>query len=254
MWTGLNNGYKYLYETHLHTTEASACAHNDGATMMKALKEYGYAGTFVTDHAWGGNTAIDRSLPWKEWVSEFAKGFEHAREWGDKNDFSVWFGYESGFQGTEFLIYGITPEWMKEHPELHDATIPEQIEIVHSGGGIVVQAHPFREEDYIPEVRLCPQYADAIEGINATHTSPLSQGHKSDVWNPQAIELANNNNKPITAGSDIHSTTLFGGGVITDKRLNNPKDYINLICSDTMYMLTDGVDIFDRYGVKKNNN
>ena len=60
--------YPYLYETHLHTSESSACARCTGSEMARACKEYGYSGIFVTDHNWGGNTAIDRTLEWEEWV------------------------------------------------------------------------------------------------------------------------------------------------------------------------------------------
>ena len=240
--------FRYKYETHLHTCEGSACGRDHGEDMAHACKEAGYDGIFVTDHAWGGNTAVDRSLPWREWVRQFAFGYERAHEWGEKNGLKVWFGYESGYEATEFLIYGITPEWMADHGELHDATIPEQLEIIHSGGGIVVQAHPYREEFYIPEIRLFPEYADAIEGINATHTSHLSKAHKSDVWNAQAIELAKAHNKPMTAGSDVHTVTIFGGGILTAKPINSPRDFIDLIMGEDMYLMTDGDTLFDRYG------
>ena len=240
--------FRYKYETHLHTCEGSACGHDHGEDMSRACKEAGYDGIFVTDHAWGGNTAVDRSLPWRKWVRQFATGYERAHEWGENNGLKVWFGYESGYRGTEFLIYGITPEWMADHEELHDATIPEQLDIIHSGGGIVAQAHPYREEFYIPEIRLFPEYADAIEGINATHTSHLSKSHKSDEWNPQAIELAKANNKPMTAGSDVHSVTIYGGGILTSTPINSPRDFIDLIMGDDMYLMTDGETFFDRYG------
>lgn len=240
--------YIYKYEMHMHTSEASACARSSGEEMARACKEAGYDGIVITDHAWGGNTAVDRSLPWREWVGLFAKGYENAKKWGDANGLKVWFGYESGYQGTEFLIYGITPEWMADHPELHDATIPEQLDIIHSGGGIVSQAHPYREEWYIPEIRVYPEYADAIEAVNATHTSPKSGAHKSDVWNPQAIELAKKNNKPMTAGSDVHTVNIFGGGILTKSPLKDPKDLISLIMGTEMYLMTDGVVNYDRYG------
>ena len=240
--------YRYRYETHMHTLEGSACGHNRGDEMARACFEAGYDGIFITDHAWGGNTSVDRSLPWREWVYQFAQGYEHAKAWGDENGLKVWFGYESGYNATEFLIYGITPDWMADHEELHDATIPEQLDIIHSGGGMVVQAHPYREEFYIPEVRLFPEYADAIEGINATHTNPLSKGHKSDVWNDLAIELARSNNKPMTAGSDIHTTIVFGGGILTDTPINSPREYISLILGNRMYLISDGVTLHDRYG------
>ncbi len=240
--------FGYRYETHLHTSEGSACGKCDGASMAEALLKAGYAGCFVTDHAWGGNTAVDRSLPWREWVEKFALGYEHVKEFGEKHGLLVMFGYESGYEGTEFLIYGITPSWMADHPELHDATIPEQLSLIHSGGGIVIQAHPYREEFYIPEIRLFPEYADGIEGINATHSSHLSLSHKGPQWNDQAIELARRYRKPMTAGSDVHSTNLFGGGILTDRPLKDASDFTSLIMGSEPYLLTDGDRIYDRNG------
>ena len=58
---------------------------------------------------------------------------------------------------------------------------------------MVVHAHPFREEAYIPDVRLFPEFVDGVEGLNATHTSPLSLSHKSTVWDGQARGLAQRN-------------------------------------------------------------
>ena len=38
--------YPYLYETHLHTMEGSACAKNSGAEMARACRDAGYTGIF----------------------------------------------------------------------------------------------------------------------------------------------------------------------------------------------------------------
>ena len=69
---------RFLYETHVHTAESSACAHDTGAKMARAYKDAGYAGMIITDHFFYGNTAVDRSLPWSEWVERFCLGYEHA--------------------------------------------------------------------------------------------------------------------------------------------------------------------------------
>lgn len=240
--------FVYKYETHLHTSEGSKCSPTPGKEMAKAAKEAGYTGIFVTNHAWGGNTSVDRNLPWKEWVSRFALGYYNAKEWGDQNGLKVFYGYEAGYNGTEFLIYGISPEWMLEHEELHDATVEEQFDIVHGGGGIVVHAHPYREEFYIPEIRLFPKWVDAVEGVNATHASHLSKSHYNPDFDARAIAYAREHNFPMTAGSDVHSTLMFGGGILTRNEINSPSDLIALIKSDEMYLLTDGDRIYDRYG------
>nr|MCR5283124.1 histidinol-phosphatase [Lachnospiraceae bacterium] len=190
--------YPYLYETHLHTAIASACAKNTGREMAKAARDYGYTGIVVTDHNWGGNTCIDRSLPWTEWVDAFARGYYDAREMGDQIGLDVFWGYEAGYDGTEFLIFGTSPEWMRSHPELRDATIREQFDIVHKGGGIVVHAHPYREEYYIPKIRLFPEYVDGVEAINATHSCHKSKSHNDPKFDERAIAYAREHGFPMT--------------------------------------------------------
>lgn len=238
--------YPYLYEAHLHTNTGSACGNNTGAEMMKACKEYGYTGAFVTDHNWGGNTAIDRSLPWEEWMRRYAEGYYDAKRFGDENNMDVFFGMETGFKGTEFLIYGLTPEWFVAHPEFKTATIEQQLEIVHSGGGIVSQAHPYRVEDYIPEVRLFPEYADAIETANATHSSVYSKAHNDPSWDDLARELAAKYDKRVTAGSDVHSVNMLGGGMAFRHRLASAAEFCAAVLNDEDYILSDG-----RYWRKK---
>lgn len=241
-------GYPYLYETHLYTSPASACANNSGYDMAEAAHKAGYAGIIVTDHNWGGNTGIDRSLPWESWVDEFAKGYLDARRYADTHDFDVFFGYEAGFNGTEFLIYGITPEWMRAHPELHTVDIEMQYKLIHDAGGMVIHAHPFRDEWYIPEIRLYPEFVDGVEGVNATHSSHLSTCHNDASFDERAIAYARENALPMSAGSDIHSTRLFGGGVAFPNRLRSIEDFMNAIKNDGDYVLTNGDSVFDKRG------
>ncbi len=70
----------YLYETHCHTNEASACAVNSGPEMARAYKAGGYAGIMVTNHFWRGNNCIDPNLPWEEWVRAYCAGYRAAKE------------------------------------------------------------------------------------------------------------------------------------------------------------------------------
>ncbi len=249
--SGINiDEYANKYETHSHTSPASKCAHQDGTAMAKAYKLAGYDGMIVTDHNWGGNTSIYRALPWEEWILRFSWGYEQARKFGEQNGLKVWFGYEAGYDGTDFLIIGVTPQRMEKirRYRLWNASIPEQMDIIHEAGGIVIQAHPYRLGKHIPEVRLFPEYVDAIEGINAEHSNRLSRSHYNPEWNDQAIALANEFNLPITAGSDSHSIAILGGGILTKAPLNSPQDLISLLMSNEMYLLTDGEHIYDRYG------
>lgn len=248
MDTIIRQKYPYLYETHLHTSESSACARSTGAQMARACKEYGYTGIFVTDHNWGGNTAIDRGMPWEEWVDAFGMGYEHARAEGDKIGLDVFFGYEAGYCGTEFLIYGIDTAWMKAHPQLLRATVEEQYKLVHEAGGLVVHAHPYREAYYISEIRLYPEWVDGVEGINATHSNSASMGNVNPEYDVRAIAYACANKLPMSAGSDIHNTNLLGGGVAFRRKLTSSADYVQAVLKGEDYVLTDGERWYDRQG------
>ena len=242
-------GYPYLYETHMHSSESSACGQNTAVEMAKAHKDAGYTGMILTNHNWGGNTAISRELEWDDFLDAFFEPYYTAKEWGDANDFQVFPGYEAGYDGTEFLIYGVEPDWMHEHPEIRDASVEEQFEIIHSGGGIVVHAHPFREAFYISEIRLFPDHVDAVEALNAAHC-PHFGFPDNCVFNEKALKYSKEIKKVITGGSDTHNTMLFGGGMAFARKLSDVHDFAEAVrnASAGDYVVTDGLDVYDVYG------
>lgn len=233
---------QYKYETHLHTVQGSACGWLTGAEMARIFKNGGYTGIVITDHFFGGNTAIDRSLPWEQWVEQFCKGYESAKAEGDRIGLQVFFGWESGYQGTEFLIYGLDKQWLLQHPEIRDCSIEEQYNLVNSAGGIVVHAHPFRKESYIPQIRLYPHHVDAVEAINATHSSLQSVSHKHPEWNEQALQYAKEHDLPITAGSDQHKAAMIGGGMVFDRVLTDIHDLCRAIMNREAVKYLDGTE------------
>lgn len=240
--------YPYLYETHMHTSEGSACAGSSGREMALSYKNAGYTGIIITDHNWYGNTAVDNKLPWEEWCDRFFKGYEAAKKCGDEIGLQVFPGWESGYQGPEFLVYGISPETLKKHPELKDATIPEQLKIVHDLGGMVIQAHPYRKAWYISITRLYPDYADGLEIINASHSNPHNGSREKVYYDDLAIKLARERNLPGTAGSDQHTVESFGGGVMFRTKLTSIQDYIDRIKGRADYVLTNGRQYFSNTG------
>lgn len=233
----------FLYETHMHTSEGSACGKSGGAQMARAYAEAGYTGVIVTDHFFYGNTAVDRTLPWKEWVEHFCLGYEHMKAEGDKLGLQVFFGWESGYHGPEFLVYGLDKEWLLTHPEIRDATVEEQYRLVHEGGGMISQAHPYREASYISEVLLYPEYVDAVEGVNAAHAGRLSgfkAGHPE--YNVRAVAYAQKYHLPMTAGSDQHSTQMLYGGMVFPRKLENIYDFAQAVMAEEVLQMPDGTE------------
>lgn len=223
--------FPYLYETHLHTTEGSACAHNTAEELVLAYKAAGYTGIMVTDHFYRGNTAVDRNCSWEDWVEAYCKGYENAKEAGDKVGLQVFFGWEESHQGTDFLVYGLDKQWLLAHPELKEVSIEEQYELVHRDGGMVIHAHPYREAWYIPEIRLFPHAIDGVEINNASHYGKNPREDGRSMYDIQAQEYADAHKLPCTGGSDIHSTNLLYGGMAFSRKLTDVQDYIKAVLS-----------------------
>ncbi len=215
---------KYLYETHMHTMEASKCSDSPAREYIARYRDFGYDGIIITDHFYHGNTCVDRSLPWPEFVRRFCLGYHHAREEGERQGFPVYFGWEENFRGDEFLVYGLNEQFMLAHPEMTSWTRAEQYEAVRAAGGCVVQAHPFRARDYIRDIWLSPYFVDGIEGVNATNEDP---------WNTLALRYAASLRLPVTAGSDNHHVTTMRrevlAGVLFDEPLTGSDDYARRI-------------------------
>ncbi len=242
-------GYPYLYETHCHCSESSACGKNTAVEMAAAHKRAGYTGMILTNHNWGGNTAVSRELSWSSFLDAFFAPYFEAKRWGDENDFQVFPGYEAGYDGTEFLIYGVDTGWMYDHPELREATVAEQFDIIHSGGGVVVHAHPFRKAFYIKEIRLFPEYIDGVEAVNATHSSPYA-GEPALEYNERALEYAQKLGVFITGGSDTHSVNLLDGGMAFSEKLRDVNDFTArlLAAEPSSWRVTDGKRVYDAFG------
>lgn len=216
----------YLYETHLHTCQGSACARSTGAEHARFYKDIGFSGIIITDHFFGGNTTVPRNLPWKERVDRFLIGYEDAYAVGQKIGLQVFFGWEQGYGDDEYLVYGLDKAWLLAHPEVEHWTRREQLIGVRRDGGCVVQAHPFRERDYIQHVRLGRLYCDGVEAANAANLQHADAA---------AFRYAKQYGLPMTAGSDNHfsydgldvSSRIMG--LALSQRMNSIGDLVKMI-------------------------
>ena len=211
----------YLYETHMHTCLASKCGRSTGKEHAQFYKEAGYTGIIMTDHFFGGNTAVDRTLPWEERIDLFWRGYEDAKEEGDRIGQDVFFGLEQNFSGDEYLVYGLTKEYMKAHPEMEHWTRQQQLDEVHRAGGCVIQAHPFRMRGCMDRIRVATLFCDGIEAANRGN-EPIDDA--------RAYRMGRAKGLLMTAGSDNHhSPAEETYGVILEKRLTSITDYVRII-------------------------
>ncbi|MDR0584215.1 MAG: PHP domain-containing protein [Treponema sp.] len=235
----------FLYETHLHTVRSSACANSRGFEYIHLYKERGYSGIIVTDHFYNGNTAVSRNLPWREWVNRFCRGYEEAREEGERQGLDVFFGWEETFDDCDdYLVYGLDKDWLLEHPEVRNWTRREQYLALRAAGGCVVQAHPFRQHSYIRRIILSTGCVDAVEAANA--------GNYEQSYDALAMRYARRLGLPATAGSDIHETRQFYDGeifgVYLEKKMNSIADYAEAIRNHGITGIAAGPGRCDYHG------
>jgi len=213
--------YKYKVETHLHTSQGSACAGNTGAEMARFFKSDRCCAIVVTDHFFNGNTAVRGNKPWDEKIALFMKGYEDAKKEGDKIGLDVYFGFEYNYHGAEFLIYNFSEEKLRAYPEIMTDGIEKVLTKIKDGGGFIIHAHPFRQAVYIPDPgKIFPRYTDAVEVIN-THNWP-------NETNRRALEYAEDYGLIKFGGSDTHSASPQDGGMMFPRKPESLGDMIDM--------------------------
>lgn len=211
----------YLYETHLHTSEGSACGKVRGAAYIDHMISRGYDGMIVTDHFFNGNCAIIDDLPWDAKVARYMEGYRNALAAAEGRDFDVLFGVEFNFEGDEYLLYGVDERWLLENEDIMWQTRREVYRRVHSAGAVMVHAHPYRERFYLSDIKLTPGICDGIEVYNAAN---------ADNQNALAYRYATELGLPMTAGSDIHYYhDKPMGGVLLPQRIGSASEYADIL-------------------------
>jgi len=211
----------FKVETHLHTSQASACAVNTGAQMAEFFKNAGYCAIFVTDHFFNGNTNIRGDYSWDTKIALFSRGYEDAKQEGDKIGLGVYFGFEFCDLGTEFLVYNYSAEQLRAYPGIMTDKTEKVLTKLKKEGAFIIHAHPFRNEYYIQcPGRIFPGYIDAVEVIN-TH-------NRTTESNLLALEYAEKYNLIKFGGSDTHAAQPEEGGMLFKNNPGSVNDIIKM--------------------------
>lgn len=229
----------YKYDTHVHDNLGSACGADLPEDIVAAYAKAGYAGLCFTNHFFSGNTAVDRDLPWADFVTAYWNAYLRGKEFAAKNypDFTVLFGIEHHYAaGKEVLTYGIDLDFLLAHPNLHEYSIKDYCAAVHEAGGYISHAHPFRNRAYIDmSYELDPSNWDAVE-VNNHYNYPEE--------NALAEELAAKYNLQRTSGGDEHAKDGEGvakAGMAFPYPVHNEKEFVAALRSGDGRCIINGI-------------
>ena len=217
----------YRYETHLHTFPVSGCASVSIREYLELYKKLGYDGVFVTNHFLDGNINIGADVPYEDRINFYFSDFEDGIKYGKELEIKVFCGVEMSYRGTDFLVYGLDKEWYLKNPQIMDMKKSRELELLMESGALVIQAHPFREAQYIDHIRLFPRCVHGVEIINA---------HRSEPENKMAQIYAKNYETIEFAGTDIHHMNCKTfAGMESQRPIESEKDFVNAVKNGEMH-------------------
>lgn len=215
----------FKLEMHLHVEGTSPCAKIDEKTIAEIYSKAGYNGIVYTSHY---NSFLSKYYfdgDYKKYNDNFLKHYELLKSECAKFGIKVFFGmeampdatsyYEETPDKAEFLIYGVTPDFMFGGAEkIFGMSVKGLHELCLKNGWILSQAHPFRP---IITYRH-PEFLDAAEAINDN----VRQQNNND----KAIRYAEENDLIKTAGSDFHEIEDARSGVLLKSPVNTEKELV----------------------------
>lgn len=218
----------YKTDLHCHTSEGSSCAHESTRDTIERYIENDFTSVVITNHIQHFRVGAPEGsaskvfATYEEYVDYAYDAIDLAREIaGDR--LNVLSGMELNHvsSGNDYLIYGLTREMAKAY-ELTAGRLKDLSKYVRSCGGVIIQAHPMREDMTI----VPPEHVDGYELYNNSkewlYTNPIVQ-----VW---AAINCHDQMKILTAGNDHHNRDdNITAGILTNKPIVNDEDLIRTL-------------------------
>ena len=220
-------------ELHCHTSEVSDCALASSRVLVNTYLEHGYTTVVLTNHLSKftyKNARFDHSdWSWRQKIDYYMDGF-HRLEEAAAGKLHVILGCELrlNVDGNDYLLYGVTEEFLRSLPDMMDERLAVVREELHSIGGLVYQAHPFRDSMQIKR----PSRLDGVEVYNGTFSTD-SRNWIAKAW-------AERYGLKKSSGSDFHaSTMLISGGIETEHPITTREELLEALKSEDLRLLTD---------------
>ena len=210
-------------DMHVHCLPVSKCARLDAEELPRIFLSKGVEAFVLTNHCYPRH-CDPLSDDLQEQARIFINVYHRCKEKGVQLGVKVIFGVEIKLinepHTPEFLLYGLSEEDFIASYPLYNCTQKELFEFCNEKNVVMVQAHPFR----------------SVQGYEPADMRYL---HGIEVFNPHlgggvdyeaSIQLAEENNKIKTSGSDFHDRSDIGiAGLIVPDSIEDQfmlRDYL----------------------------
>lgn len=196
----LKEGKIMLIDLHAHTSPISPCCKGLADRIISDDMAAGIDGVVLTNH-YQKSYVEDRFGTLDNFAKAYTDEYHKMKLLGDEKGFKVFYGMEISmepYNRLHMLVYGITPEFTLEHPDVFDLDHEQLYKLVKDNGGMLVQAHPFREAKHkVMELSL-------LDGLEA-NSHPFYNG----TFHEKLTELCHIRGLILTSGGDYHADTAY---------------------------------------------
>ncbi len=228
---------QYKTELHAHCAEVSLCADVGAVDVADRYLAAGYDTLVLSNHLNRHTLESSFKSTWDEMIDYYLAPVKLMQEHvGDRMTILLGaelrfdsFSHKNGGNINDYLLYGITEDFLRSHPHFYEMNLKEFAPIARENGILIVQAHPFRNN-----IRVAPpEHLDGMEVFNG------HKGHESR--NDFAMLWANRYGLIPTSGSDFHHPdSSIAAGIITDVPITSMEQLVNILRSRNYILHCDG--------------
>lgn len=229
----LLKAYPYKTELHLHSMPVSTCCTCPMERCIELYAERNVNAICVTNHFFNRNRNFTDKTA-EECVDFYISGYEQFKELAKPYGINVLLGMELRFDddNNHYLIYGVDRDIVKKSFPLLSGTLEEYREKMPLENSIIIQAHPFRDDNI-------PADSELIDGFETMNFVP-DKNNRNSV----CAEYAKENNISIcTCGSDFHYDKPYYPAPVLMLSKKLPEDSFELAKiikeNDSIFLLGD---------------
>ncbi len=221
-------------EMHVHSASVSNCATVYEEDIVERYIAAGYTSLVLTNHLSRftyKNKKFDHSAdPWDVKIDYYMNGLDRMRT-AAAGRINVLLGVElrSNLDENDYLIHGIDEAFLRSFPEIMDTPIADVVTRVHEAGGLLFQAHPFRNNMRITK----PSILDGIEVYNG-HSGQESRNDIANMW-------ADKFGLRKLSGTDYHHDHhVIGAGIETEQPITDTHQLVEILLSGKYELIRAG--------------